>query len=59
MFFVGVFLLFSRDHLAKRKQQKKTLSNMVVAVRVIRIKGDIRVPVLVHFSKIKYMSSIK
>ena len=23
MFFVGVFLLFSRDHLAKRKQQKK------------------------------------
>ena len=32
---------------------------MVVAVRVIRIKGDIRVPVIVHFSKIKYMSSIK
>ena len=32
---------------------------MVVAVRVIRIKGDISVPVLVHFSKIKYMSSIK
>ena len=59
IFFVGVFLLFSRDHLPKRKQQKKTLLNMVVAVRVIRIKGDLRVPVIVHFSKIKYISSIK
>ena len=32
---------------------------MVVAVRVIRIKGDMRIPALGHFSKIKYMSSIK
>ena len=32
---------------------------MVAAVRVIRIKGDMRIPVLGHFSKIKYMSSIK
>ena len=32
---------------------------MVVAVRVIKIKGDMRIPVLDHFSKIKYMSSIK
>ena len=32
---------------------------MVVAVTVIRIKGDIRIPVLGHFSEIKYMSSIK
>ena len=32
---------------------------MVVAVRVVGIKGDIRIPVLGHFSKIKYMSSVK
>ena len=31
---------------------------MVVAVRVVRIKGDVRIPVFGHFSKIKYMSSI-
>ena len=32
---------------------------MVVAVRVISIKSDIRIPVLGCFSKIKYVSSIK
>ena len=32
---------------------------MVVAVTLIGIKSDIRIPVLGHFSKIKYMSSIK
>ena len=32
---------------------------MVVAVRVISIKSDIRIPVLGCFSKIKYMSSMK
>ena len=32
---------------------------MVVAVRIIRIKVDVRIPLLGHFSKIKYMSSIK
>ena len=32
---------------------------MVVAVRVIRIKGDMRIQVLGHFFKVKYMSSIK
>ena len=38
---------------------EKTLSNMVVAVKVIRIKSDMRIPVLGYFSKIKYISSIK
>ena len=32
---------------------------MVVPVRVIRIKGDMRIPVLGQFPKVKYMSSIK
>ena len=32
---------------------------MVVAVKVIRIKDDTRIPVLGHFPKIRYMSSIK
>ena len=32
---------------------------MVVTVRVFRIKGDMRIPVLGQFSKFKYMSSIK
>ena len=32
---------------------------MIVAVSIISIKGDMRIPVLVHFSKIKYMPSVK
>ena len=40
-------------------KNEKTLSNIVVAVRVTRIKGEMRIPVLGHFSKIKYISSIE
>ena len=43
----------------KKENNAKILSNMVKAVRVIRLKGDIRIPVLGHFCKIKYMPSIK
>ena len=32
---------------------------MVVAVRVIKVKGDMMIPVLGHFFKFKYMLSIK
>ena len=52
-----LFIFFSGSR--KEKAMKKELSNMVVAVKGIRINGDMRIPVLGHFPKIKYMSSIK
>ena len=58
MFFAGVFLFSSRDHLEKKKNENIPL-NMVLALRVTRIKGDLRIPVLGHYSKIKYMYSVK
>ena len=46
IFFAGVFLFSSRNHQKKKKKKEKTLSDMIVAVRIFSIKGDMRTPVI-------------